>query len=171
MNVANKLTMLRIILVPVFMGIMYMPDGKGAFWGAVIFALASITDFLDGYLARKYNMITNFGKFMDPLADKILVAAAMISMVEFDMIPAWMVVIIIAREFAISIIRAIAASSGKVIAASNWGKAKTVSQIAAILMVLLNIPFGMIVMYIAVGLTLYSGYDYIALNKEIITME
>ncbi|AHM56605.1 CDP-diacylglycerol--glycerol-3-phosphate 3-phosphatidyltransferase PgsA [Peptoclostridium acidaminophilum DSM 3953] len=168
MNLANKLTIFRMALVPVFMLIMLADFKYSLYAAALIFALASFTDFLDGYIARKYNMITNFGKLMDPLADKVLVSAALITMVETGMLSSWIPVIIISREFTISIIRAIAASSGVVIAASKWGKLKTISQIAAILLMLLGVPGGIYVMWLAAILTVYSGYDYIRLNKSII---
>ena len=133
MNLANKLTMLRIILVPIFLIFIVV---KGIPYGSIIatliFIIASLTDQLDGYIARSRNEITNFGKFMDPLADKLLVTAALISLVEFNLIPGWATVVIIAREFAVSGLRTLAASEGKVIAASWWGKIKTVTQIIAI---------------------------------------
>ncbi|MEJ8554463.1 CDP-diacylglycerol--glycerol-3-phosphate 3-phosphatidyltransferase [Tepidibacter sp. Z1-5] len=167
MNLANKLTILRILLVPVFVVVILSGVKNSLLISALIFAIASITDFLDGYIARKYNLVTNFGKFMDPLADKLLVAAAFITMVDLNLVSSWAVIVIISREFAVSILRAIAASSGIVIAASKWGKAKTVSQILAIMMILLNIPYSNIFMGIAVMLTIYSGYDYINLNRNI----
>ena len=167
MNLANKLTILRILLVPVFVVVILSGIKNSLLISALIFAVASITDFLDGYIARKYNLVTNFGKFMDPLADKLLVAAAFITMVDLNLVSSWAVIVIISREFAVSILRAIAASSGIVIAASKWGKAKTVSQILAIMMILLNVPYSNIVMGIAVILTIYSGYDYINLNRSI----
>ncbi len=167
MNLANKLTILRILLVPVFVVVILSGIKNSLLISALIFAIASVTDFLDGYIARKYNLVTNFGKFMDPLADKLLVAAAFITMVDLNLVSSWAVIIIISREFAVSILRAIAATSGIVIAASKWGKAKTVSQILAIMMILLNIPYSNIVMGIAVILTIYSGYDYINLNRNI----
>ncbi|SHG93989.1 CDP-diacylglycerol--glycerol-3-phosphate 3-phosphatidyltransferase [Tepidibacter thalassicus] len=167
MNLPNKLTIFRIILVPVFVVVMLSNLKNSLFISAGIFALASITDFLDGYIARKYNLISDFGKFMDPLADKILVASALITMVELNLIPSWMVIIIISREFAVSILRAIASSNGIVIAASKWGKAKTISQIFAIMMILLKIPYSNIVLWIAVFLTIFSGYDYIYLNRNL----
>ncbi|SHJ44874.1 CDP-diacylglycerol--glycerol-3-phosphate 3-phosphatidyltransferase [Tepidibacter formicigenes] len=167
MNLANKLTMLRIVLVPVFVIIILSDIKNSLLISAAVFSLASATDFLDGYIARKYNLVSNFGKFMDPLADKLLVASALITMVELNLIPSWMVIVIISREFAVSILRAIAASSGIVIAASKWGKAKTISQIFAIIMILLNIPYSSIIMWIAVLLTIYSGYDYIYLNRNL----
>lgn len=172
MNIANKLTILRMIMVPFFFVAIYYEKSTGFFpISAGIFAIASITDFLDGYLARKYDMVSNFGKFMDPLADKILVAAALVSLVELNLMSAWMAVIIISREYSVSIIRAIAALSGEVIAASKGGKAKTTTQILAVLMLLLNIPFGNVVMWIAVALTFISGVEYILLNKKLISLD
>lgn len=169
MNTPNKLTVLRFILVPFFLIAAYYEKNQTMMLiSTIIFAVASFTDFLDGHLARKYNLVTDFGKFMDPLADKVLVAAALLFLVQVQRVDAWLVVIIITREYAISIIRAIAATNGKVIAASGGGKAKTVTQMAAIIMLLLNLPFAIIVMYICVILTLYSGIEYIWKNKELI---
>ena len=172
MNTPNKLTILRMILVPFFLVSFYIEiknSDNSLIISTIIFAVASITDFFDGYLARKYNLVTDFGKFMDPLADKILVAAAMICLVGASRMPAWMAVLIISREYAISILRAIAAASGKVIAASSGGKIKTVTQIVAIIMLLLNIPFAMYVMIIAVVATFYSGVEYIYKNRHLLT--
>lgn len=176
MNLANKLTILRILLVPVFMIFLLNKFPYGDAIAAGIFIFAAITDTLDGYIARKKNMITNFGKLMDPLADKLLVSAALISLVQMGRIPAWMVVVIIAREFTISILRALAASEGVVIAASKWGKMKTITQIIAIVAMLLNnfpfsyigFPFDTVMMYVAVAMTIFSGVDYIMINKHMI---
>ena len=169
MNIANKLTLSRMIMVPFFLVAVYFEkDSQVLPISAIIFAVASFTDFLDGYLARKYNLITDFGKFMDPLADKVLVVAALAVLVEMNLIPAWMIVLIITREYAVSILRAIAANTGQVIAASQGGKAKTVSQIIAVLMLLLNIKYGIYVMWIAVILTFVSGMDYLMKNKKLI---
>lgn len=156
-------------MVPVFfVAAHYERDTSFMIISTVIFSVASLTDFLDGYLARKYQMITDFGKFMDPLADKILVAAALVLLVQRGLTPAWMIVLIISREYAISILRAIAASSGKVLAASKGGKAKTVLQMSAIIMLMLSIPYGHIVMILAVIQTVISGGDYIWKNKALI---
>jgi len=169
MNTPNKLTVLRLILVPFFLVAAYYEKSQAVMIiSTVIFAVASFTDFLDGYLARKHNIVTDFGKFMDPLADKVLVAAALLFLVQIQRVDAWLVVIIITREYAISIIRAIAATNGKVIAASGGGKIKTVTQMLAIIMLLLSLPFANIMMYICVALTLYSGVEYIWNNKELI---
>lgn len=171
MNTPNKLTVMRMGLVPFFILAFYfeMSQKSEAFIiSTVIFVIASITDFFDGYIARKYNLISDFGKFMDPLADKILVAAAMICLVQSGRMEAWMAVLIISREYAISILRAIAATSGKVIAASGGGKIKTVSQIAAIIMLLLNLPYAQYIMIIAVIATFYSGLEYIYKNRHLL---
>ena len=169
MNTPNKLTVLRFILVPFFLAAAYYEKQQSVMIiSTIIFAVASFTDFLDGYLARKHNLVTDFGKFMDPLADKVLVAAALLFLIQAGRAEAWLVIIIITREYAISIIRAIAATNGKVIAASGGGKIKTVTQMLAIIMLLLSMPFGDIMMYVCVALTLYSGVEYIWKNREII---
>lgn len=173
MNIANKLTLLRIIMIPIFMFLLL--EGW-SFWAFVVFAIASLTDFLDGYLARKYNLITNFGKFMDPLADKLLVTSALVCFVQLGMVNAWVVVIILSREFIVSIFRAIAAAEGIVIAASWWGKAKTISQMFMVIVLLLgNFPFRLIglpvdqiLVVVATVLTIISGYDYIVKNKQVL---
>ena len=140
MNLANKLTLIRIILVPIFLVfIAYQDLPYGSVIATLIFIIASVTDQLDGYIARSRNQVTNFGKFMDPLADKLLVTAALISLVELQLVPAWAAIVIIAREFAVSGLRTIAASEGLVIAASWWGKIKTVIQIIAIVLLLLQV--------------------------------
>lgn len=176
MNIANQLTILRVLLIPVFMYFM-LGDLSGGRWiAAGIFIFASLTDFVDGYLARKYNLITNFGKFMDPLADKLLVTAALLCFIELGELSSWIVMIIIAREFIISIFRAIASSEGVVIAASWWGKVKTnVQMIAIILLLFRNWPFEAmgwpvadVLMYLAALLTLISGWDYIYKNRSVL---
>lgn len=194
MNLANKLTLLRILLVPfflIFITIRDIPYGKAI--AIVIFVIASITDKLDGYIARSRNQITRFGKFMDPLADKLLVTAALISLVEFHIVPAWAAMIIVAREFAVTGLRSIAAAEGIVIAASNWGKAKTVTQIVAIILALINLNYnhvslGIIKKYItyphrflnmttdaamavAIAITIISGVDYFVKNKDVVRVD
>lgn len=180
MNLANKLTVIRIFLVPVFLVFIAI---KGIPYGTVIatgvFVAASITDKLDGYIARSRNQITKFGKFMDPLADKLLVTAALISLVDFHIISTWAAVIIIAREFAVTGLRTIAAAEGIVIAASWWGKIKTFIQIVAIIFALLNLNYSheyftlatKITMSIAIIVTIISGIDYFVKNKEVIKMD
>lgn len=170
MNTPNKLTVLRFILVPFFLIAAYYEYSKEMLViSAIIFSIASFTDFLDGYIARKNNIVTDFGKFMDPLADKVLVAAALLFLIQIGRVEAWLVVIIITREYAISIIRAIASNNGKVIAASGGGKIKTITQMLAIIMLLLNLPFANLMMYLCVFLTIYSGVEYIWKNRELIS--
>ena len=137
MNLPNKLTLLRICLIPVFVILMLSKVSNFFLISCIIFIIASITDFLDGKIARKYNLVTDFGKFMDPLADKLLVLSALICMIEYDLVAGWMVIIIVARELTVSILRAIAADNGKVIAASGGGKIKTTSQMIAIILLLI----------------------------------
>ena len=176
MNLPNKLTVLRIIMVPFFVFFMLTDVGGAANkWIALaIFAVASLTDLLDGKIARKYNLVTNFGKFMDPLADKLLVCAAMICLMDLDRLPSWIVIIIISREFIISGFRLIAADNGIVIAASYWGKFKTVFQMLMVIVLILNIPnsffavLGTVLTYIALALTVVSLIDYIAKNKNVL---
>ncbi len=173
MNLPNKLTTFRVILIPFFVFFL-LTDLVGAWgkWIALsIFIVASLTDFLDGYLARKYNLVTNFGKFMDPLADKLLVCSAMICLIEKGAIPSWIVTIIIAREFIISGFRLIASDNGVVIAASYWGKFKTVFQMVMICLMIADIKqiaiVTTIVMYIALALTVISLVDYLIKNKDV----
>ncbi|MGO1579821.1 MAG: CDP-diacylglycerol--glycerol-3-phosphate 3-phosphatidyltransferase [Peptoniphilaceae bacterium] len=175
MNIANKLTFLRILMVPLFVFIMYMNFDGARIVATVIFSIASFTDFLDGYLARKNNLVTNFGKFADPLADKILVCAALICLTEIGDIPGWGVIIIIAREFAVTGFRIIAASENITIAASNLGKLKTVTQLISIIILLTNITniynFGLFIFYIAVLFTIISGADYFIKNKSVLDLK
>lgn len=178
MNLANKLTMFRVVLIPFFVFFMLAPIfGENRviadLIALVIFVVASLTDLLDGKIARKYNLVTNFGKFMDPLADKLLVCSALICLVAMDRLAAWMVVIIIAREFIISGFRLIAADNNVVIAASMWGKYKTTFQMAMVILLILNWPFiwfgiiTVIVTWIAVVLTVVSLIDYLVKNKDV----
>ena len=177
MNLPNKLTCLRMILIIPFVIFMLAGAGEGVYkWIALaIFIIASLTDMLDGQIARKYNLITDFGKFMDPLADKLLVCSAMICPVELGRLPAWICIIIIAREFAISGFRLIASDKGVVIAANMWGKTKTVSQMAMVILMIANFDIPAIsilttaVMYIACALTLISLVTYIIDNKGVMS--
>lgn len=169
MNLPNILTLLRIIAIPVFLMI-YAQDFKGAgIVACLIFILASITDFLDGYLARKYHLVSNFGKIMDPLADKLLVLSTLIALTVDHILPIWVVLIILARELGITSLRALAAADGVVVAASPLGKVKTVSQMIGIIFLLLNITIiGLPLMYVAVILTIISAADYVnKLSKSI----
>ncbi len=173
MNIANQLTILRIVMVPVFM---YFVLAGDPVWSTAIFIIAALTDFLDGYLARSRNLITNLGKFMDPLADKILVAAALVALVQVGVVSSWAVVIILSREFIVSIFRAVAAAEGIVIAASWWGKIKTNLQMIAIIVLLMGnwpfegmgIPMDQILLWAAVAATVISGWDYIWKNKQVL---
>lgn len=174
MNLANKITLIRVLLVPIFMVVLYLDYTYATYIAAAIFAIAALTDTLDGYIARSRNLVTNFGKFVDPLADKVLVAAALISLVEFGKVPAWVVIIIITREFTITGFRILAASEGVTIAASSLGKIKTVTQLVAIISILINnfpfnlinFPFDMVMLYISLFFTVLSGIDYLYKNKD-----
>lgn len=188
MNIPNKITISRIILIPLFLIFFLAPIDLGHFFvldyqlpwahfiGALMFILAASTDWLDGYYARKYNLVTNFGKFLDPLADKLLLTAALIAMVELTFLPAWIAIVIISREFAVTGIRLVAIADGQVIAASNLGKLKTVFQIIAVSALMLHnlpfeligVPFATITVWIAIILTIISGVDYFLKNKHII---
>ena len=177
MNLPNKLTLLRVIMIPIFVVVLLsslVPVPLNRYIAVVIFILASFTDYLDGHIARKYNLVTNFGKFMDPLADKLLVSSAMISMVSMGDIPAWIVIIIISREFIITGFRLIAVENGVVIAASWWGKIKTVSQMIMIIVVISGIggvaghALGRILIYVAAFFTVVSGVDYIVKNINVL---
>lgn len=176
MNLPNLLTIGRICLVPVFMVAVLLDSEVARLTAAVIFVIASLTDTLDGHLARKHNQVTNFGKIMDPLADKVLTSAAMVCLVQLGDIPAWIVVFILFREYAITGLRSVAASEGVVVAASVWGKIKTVFQMVALTLLILKpqvvmlfgFNLGMPLLYIALILTIYSGIDYvIKLSKQI----
>ncbi|MCL1804453.1 MAG: CDP-diacylglycerol--glycerol-3-phosphate 3-phosphatidyltransferase [Clostridiales bacterium] len=169
MNLANKLTILRIAMIPVFMIFALADMPYGRLVAAAVFVLASVTDAMDGYIARKRKEITNLGKLMDPLADKLLVAAALVALVQAGLISSWFAVIIIGREFLVTGLRGIAAAEGIVIAASNLAKLKTIIQIVALSMLLLDEYFlalagfspGIWALYLAVIFTVYTGYDYV----------
>lgn len=176
MNLPNKLTLLRVVMIPFFVFFMLAPyfEGYGNYIAVAIFIVASFTDFLDGYLARRDNLVTNFGKFMDPLADKLLVCSALICLIETGQLPAWIVIVIISREFIISGFRLIASDNGVVIAASYWGKFKTVSQMLMVIVLILNIQMqafqilGTVLMYMALVLTVVSLVDYIVKNIDVL---
>ena len=176
MNLPNKITVLRVLMIPFFVVFMLVDivPGMDKWIALIIFAVASLTDLLDGKIARKYNLVTNFGKFMDPLADKLLVSSAMICLVEMGRLPAWIVIIIISREFIISGFRLVASDSGIVIAASYWGKFKTVFQMVMIIVMIMDLGSSFVMLetiliYIALILTVVSLIDYIAKNKEVLT--
>ncbi len=176
MNIANKLTLLRIFLIPVFVFLLLWEQGRNPVfrYGALfVFLLASLTDMLDGYLARKYHLITNFGKFMDPLADKLLVSAALICFIELGWIQAWIVLTVISREFIISGFRLVASDAGIVIAAGKWGKIKTVVQMLAVAVLMLQWPVlflpAQCLVYAMLILTLISLADYMVKNHRVLT--
>ncbi len=188
MNLANRITLVRIFLVPVVMFFLLVRYKFGYFTigsismtyneviAALVFILAASTDGLDGYIARKRKIVTNLGKFLDPLADKLLISAALISLVEMQRLEAWIAIVIISREFAVTGLRLVAAAEGQVIAASALGKLKTWVQIVAIVALMIRnfpfehvgFPFATIAMWAMVVITLYSGYDYFAKNKKVI---
>ncbi len=168
MNTPNKLTMLRVILIPAFLAVLYIDFSGSAYVALAIFAIASLTDFVDGYLARSRDQVTDFGKFMDPLADKVLVVAALLWFTQQGLVPAWAVLIVIVREFAVTALRLVAVDKGRVIAAGTSGKIKTASTMVCILLLFLPIP--QVLIYICVGIivvvTLYSGIEYFVKNKD-----
>ncbi len=178
MNLPNKLTVLRVIMVPFFVVFMLIPSlGAAAnkYIALALFCIASFTDFLDGHLARKHNLVTNFGKFMDPLADKLLVCSALICLSSLGKLATWIVLVIIAREFIISGFRLVASDNGIVIAASYWGKFKTVSHMAMIIMLILDFQnpvyyvLTQIVVWVGLALTVISLADYVWKNKQVLT--
>lgn len=192
MNLPNRITLARICLIPIMMFFLLgnfsfypAPIHWGSFqlsvnhlFAAVIFLLAASTDGIDGYIARKYNMVTNLGKLLDPLADKLLVSAVLISLVEMGRCDSWIAVVIISREFAVTGLRQVALLEGKVVAASKWGKVKTIVQIVAISLLLLNnfpfqfieIPVDDIAIWAAALITIYSGVDYFVKNKDLLQL-
>ena len=176
MNLPNKLTTLRVIMIPFFVFFLLWQNGENRTFRMIalaLFIIASLTDLLDGKIARKYNLVTNFGKFMDPLADKLLVCSALICLIELNALPAWMVIIIISREFIISGFRLIASDNGVVIAASYWGKFKKTFQMVSVVLLILDIPalafVTTICVWIALLLTIVSLVDYIYKNHKILT--
>lgn len=182
MNTANKLTLLRVVLVPVFMAFFLMEGIAWQMAALAVFAIASLTDMLDGQIARKRNQITTFGKFADPLADKMLITAAFVVLLQRGIIDSWAVMIVLAREFMVSGVRLAAAAEGKVIAASLWGKLKTVSQMIAVIaaLLVLNVPFiphdtaviiTNVFVWISVVLTIISGVDYLVKNWNLMKLK
>jgi len=181
MNTANKLTLIRIVLVPFFMALLMTEKPVYQIISLAVFIIASLTDMIDGKIARKYNQVTTFGKFADPLADKMLIAGAMIALMKYDLVSGWTLFIVLSREFIVSGIRLSAISEGKVIAASMWGKAKTVSQMAAVIVAILLLAFNILPAYmhiitdifiwISVLLTVISGIDYYVKNASLLKMK
>jgi CDP-diacylglycerol--glycerol-3-phosphate 3-phosphatidyltransferase len=187
MNLPNKITVSRILLIPLFLIIMLVPFKWGSVHflgtflpvnhlvGGLLFILASATDWIDGHIARKYNLVTNMGKFLDPLADKLLVSAALIVLVELGFAPSWIVIIIISREFAVTGLRLLLAGEGEVVAANMLGKVKTWAQIVAISALLLHniifeaipVPFDQFALWVAMIFTIWSGWDYFAKNTHV----
>jgi CDP-diacylglycerol--glycerol-3-phosphate 3-phosphatidyltransferase len=175
MNLPNKITIIRVCMIPLFLIFMLVEGiSYGRYIAAGIFILAAITDAMDGHIARKRNLITNFGKFMDPVADKLLVSSALICLVELKLIPSWIVIIIIAREFIISGFRLVASDNGVVIAAGWWGKVKTNVQIVMSVMLIINLDFAFInvleqvAIYLSLALTVISMVDYMVKNKGVL---
>ncbi len=175
MNLPNKLTLFRMVLVPVFVVFMMAPIPYNRIWALIVFIVASLTDTADGYIARKYNMVTDFGKFMDPLADKLLVCSAMICLIDTNQLASWIVIIIIAREFIISGFRLVAADNGIVIAASMWGKVKTVCQMIMIILLVWDLNYfwfwilQQIFIWLSLALTIISLVDYLYKNRGVLS--
>ncbi|MGN1084545.1 MAG: CDP-diacylglycerol--glycerol-3-phosphate 3-phosphatidyltransferase [Lachnospiraceae bacterium] len=176
MNLPNKITLFRVGMIPVFLVLLLVPGiPYGNYFAAAVFVIACLSDALDGYLARKNHLVTNFGKFMDPLADKLLVCSALICFVELSYMPAWIVIVIIAREFIISGFRLIASDNGVVIAASYWGKFKTVAQMIACILLIVQLPFAwaeiaeQVFIYTALVLTVVSLCEYLWKNRKVLS--
>ncbi|MCK8817417.1 CDP-diacylglycerol--glycerol-3-phosphate 3-phosphatidyltransferase [Natroniella sulfidigena] len=172
LNLPNRLTLIRILLVPIFMAfLLFRIEGYqtyGRYIAVGVFIIAAITDGIDGYIARKRGLVTKLGKFIDPLADKLLISAALIALVDLGDITAWPAIIIIGREFAVTGLRVLAASEGIVIAASNLGKYKTNAQIFAVIALIIQLPYASLLLWIAVFLTIISGLDYLIKSKKLI---
>ncbi|MCI8464985.1 MAG: CDP-diacylglycerol--glycerol-3-phosphate 3-phosphatidyltransferase [Lachnospiraceae bacterium] len=174
MNLPNKLTILRVLMIPFFVFFMLTDwwGYTGRLVALALFVVASFTDYLDGHIARKHNLVTNFGKFMDPLADKLLVCSALICFVELGELPAWIVIVIMAREFIISGFRLVASDSGVVIAANLWGKFKTVSQMIMTILIILDLEefaiLTQVFIYLALALTVISLEEYIRQNLHVL---
>jgi CDP-diacylglycerol--glycerol-3-phosphate 3-phosphatidyltransferase len=178
MKTANIITLIRILMVPVFMAVYLLEIPYHEIIALAIFIIASATDKLDGYIARKYNQISNFGKFIDPLADKLLITAALVMLVGSGVISSWAVILILAREFMVTAFRTVAVSQGRVIAASNWGKAKMVVQVVAISFLLTSlrntmlgpVTAGDVMVCIMTAVTVWSGIDYIIVNRDVFSV-
>ena len=173
MNLANKLTTLRILLIPIFLAVLYAEMDYAGYIACGIFLIASLTDALDGYIARKYNLVSNFGKFADPLADKLLVMAAFIALVEFGRIAGWIVIIILSREFIVTGFRLLAAEKNIVLAADFWGKLKTIAHMTLIVFLMLDLSFQgadvakYTLISICIILSVYSAYEMININRQV----
>lgn len=182
MNTANKITMIRVFLVPIFMVLLMIDNSICHYLALAVFVIASVTDAIDGHIARKYNQITTFGKFVDPLADKVLTTSAFLILMYYDRMSVWALMIILVREFAVSGIRLVAAGEGEIVAASMWGKLKTITQMVAIIVAILLLPtntflgvqtkiFSDILIWLSVVFTVISGTDYIVKNKGLIKLK
>lgn len=171
MNTANKLTLARVVMIPLFLLVLYLQVPGANYWALAIFIIASLTDTLDGYIARHYNQTTDFGKFMDPLADKCLVTAAMLWFVEIGHMPGWALLIVIVREFAVSGLRMVAADKGRVIAAGWSGKVKTASTMVCICLMLLPrfVELSAICVAVIVLTTIWSGVEYFMKNLDVLS--
>ena len=182
MNTANKITMIRVFLVPVFM-VLFMIDNTACHYAALgVFILASITDAIDGHIARKYNQTTTFGKFVDPLADKVLTTAAFLILMYYGRMSVWALMIVLTREFMVAGVRLVAAGDGNVVAASMWGKLKTVTQMVAVVVAMMLLPMDKflgvparmisdILIWISVVFTIISGIDYLAKNWHLMKLK
>ena len=170
MNLPNKLTMVRVVLIPVYLVLWHLDFTFNNYAALVVFVIASLTDFLDGYIARKHNLVTDFGKFMDPLADKMLVLTAMTCFCAMGRFPDWALVIVMAREFAVSGLRLVAVDNGRVIAAGWSGKVKTASTMVCLCLMHLPIPeaLGWVCVIVIAATTLYSGIEYFVLNRDVL---
>ena len=175
-NMANYLTIGRVLMIPVFLVLMYVDFPGSRYWALGVYIVACLTDFADGYIARHYNQVSDFGKFMDPLADKLLVCSALIAFVDMDLMPTWIVMIIIAREFIISGFRLVASDNGIVIAAGIWGKLKTVCQMVMIIVLIADLGgvfeiIGTVLIWLSLALTIISLVDYLYTNRQVLSMQ
>ena len=170
MNTANKLTLLRVVMIPAFLLVLYLDVPGASYWALAIFVAASLTDTLDGYIARHYNQVTDFGKFMDPLADKLLVMSAMAWFVEVAWMPAWAFFVVIARELAVTGLRLVAVEQGRVIAAAKSGKVKTACTMVGIILMLIfpNATLRLVCVAVILVTTIYSGIEYFVKNKDVL---
>ncbi|NLV92685.1 MAG: CDP-diacylglycerol--glycerol-3-phosphate 3-phosphatidyltransferase [Firmicutes bacterium] len=171
MNLPTTLTIVRIVLVPVFMALVLVKIPYGAYFAALVFILAAITDGLDGYIARSRNQVTKLGQLLDPIADKLLISGALVSLVQMNLVSAWVAMIIIGREFAVSGLRMVAVTEGIVIAASKLGKIKTITQIVAIVAILLQLPGALFLLWLAALITIVSAVDYFARAGKFLNLD
>ncbi|CEP68706.1 CDP-diacylglycerol--glycerol-3-phosphate 3-phosphatidyltransferase [Moorella glycerini] len=168
MTAANRLTLVRLGLVPLFAILVLLPWGPGRYLAAALFLLAAATDGLDGYLARSRDEVTRLGQLLDPLVDKLLITTALILLVQLHLVPAWVVILIVGREFLISGLRQVAAGEGLILAASSWGKVKTLTQVIAIVALLVEVPQAVLLLYVALVLTMVSALHYLLSNRDLL---